>query len=77
MYFTSTVHKLWLELGLGLGFFLIARICKLLMAMKWIELKLYLMVHSIVLRFEKIWLSHTLKIIRKPKSPYFLREKGP
>ena len=34
------------------------------------------MVHSIVLKFEKIWLNHTLKIIRKSKSPYFLRERG-
>ena len=32
-----------------------------------IELNLYLMVHSISLKFEKIWLSHTLNIIRKPK----------
>jgi len=31
-----------------------------------IELNLYLMVHSIVLKFEKIWLSGTLIIIRKP-----------
>jgi hypothetical protein len=35
------------------------------------------MVHSIVLKFEKIWISSTLNIIQKPKSPYFLREKGP
>jgi hypothetical protein len=34
------------------------------------------MVHIIVLKFEKIWLSHALKIIRKSKSPYFLRERG-
>jgi hypothetical protein len=32
-----------------------------------IEFNLYLIVHSIVLKFEKIWLSHTLNIIRKPK----------
>jgi hypothetical protein len=32
-----------------------------------IELNLYLMVHSIVLKFEKIWLSGTLIIIWKPK----------
>jgi hypothetical protein len=32
-----------------------------------IELNLYLMVHSIVLKFENIWLSHTLNIIRNPK----------
>jgi hypothetical protein len=31
-----------------------------------IELHLYLMVHSIVLKFEKIRLSHILNIIRKP-----------
>ena len=31
-----------------------------------IEINLYLMVHSIVLKFEKIWLSRTLIIIRKP-----------
>jgi hypothetical protein len=32
-----------------------------------IEINLHLMVHSIVLKFEKIWLSGTLNIIRKPK----------
>jgi hypothetical protein len=42
-----------------------------------IVLNLYLMVHSIVLKFEKIWLSGTLNIIQIPKNPYFLREKGP
>jgi hypothetical protein len=41
-----------------------------------IELNLYLIVHSIVLKFEKIWLSHTLNIIRNLKNPYFLGEKG-
>ena len=35
------------------------------------------MVHRIVLKFEKIWLSRTLNIIQKPRNPYFLREKGP
>jgi hypothetical protein len=35
------------------------------------------MVHRIVLKFEKIWLSRTLNILRKLESPYFLREKGP
>ena len=35
------------------------------------------MVHSLVLKFEKIWLSHTLKIIRKPKKGHiFLEKKG-
>jgi hypothetical protein len=34
------------------------------------------MVHNIVSKFEKIWLRHALKIIRKSKSPYFLRERG-
>jgi hypothetical protein len=35
------------------------------------------MVHSIVLKFEKIWLSHTLNIIRKPKKSLFSnRKKG-
>jgi len=29
-----------------------------------IKINLYLMVHSIVLKFIKIWLSHTLNIIR-------------
>jgi hypothetical protein len=29
------------------------------------------MVHSIVLKFEKIWLSHALNIIRKPKMSLF------
>jgi hypothetical protein len=32
-----------------------------------IKFNLYFMVYSIVLKFEKIWLSDTLNIIRKPK----------
>jgi hypothetical protein len=40
-----------------------------------IELNLYLMVHSIVLKFEKIWLSHTLNIIWKPKKSLFSKRK--
>ena len=32
-----------------------------------IKLNLYFMVYSIVLKFENIWLSSTLNIIRKPK----------
>jgi DNA modification methylase len=40
-----------------------------------IELNLYLMVHSIVLKFEKIWLSGTLNIIRKPKKSLFSKRK--
>jgi hypothetical protein len=40
-----------------------------------IELNLYLMVHSIVWKFEKIWLSHTLNIIRKPKKSLFSKRK--
>ena len=40
-----------------------------------IELDLYLIVHSIVLKFEKIWLSHTLNIIRKPKMSLFCKRK--
>jgi hypothetical protein len=40
-----------------------------------IELNLYLMVQSIVLKFEKIWLSHTLNIIRKPKKFLFSKRK--
>ena len=40
-----------------------------------IELNLYLMVHSIVLKFEKIWLSHTLNIIQKPKKSLFSKGK--
>jgi hypothetical protein len=35
------------------------------------------MEYSIVLKFEKIRLSGTLNIIRKPKKSFFLREKGP
>jgi hypothetical protein len=35
------------------------------------------MVHRIVLKFEQIWLSPILNSIRKPRKPYFLREKGP
>jgi hypothetical protein len=34
------------------------------------------MVHSIVLTFEKKWLSHTLNIIQKPKKSLFSKEKG-
>jgi hypothetical protein len=41
-----------------------------------IELNLYLMVHSIVLKVENIWLSHTLNIIRKPKKFLFSKRKG-
>jgi hypothetical protein len=40
-----------------------------------IELNLYLMVHSIELKFEKIWLSTTLNIIRKPKKSLFSKRK--
>ena len=40
-----------------------------------IKLNLYLLVHRIVLKFEKIWLSHTLNIIRKPKKSLFSKEK--
>jgi hypothetical protein len=40
-----------------------------------IVLILYLMVHSIVLNFEKIWLSATLNIIRKPKKSLFSKRK--
>ena len=40
-----------------------------------IKLNLYFMVHSIVLKFEKIWLSHTLNIIRKPKKSLFSKRQ--
>jgi hypothetical protein len=40
-----------------------------------IALNLYLIVHRIVLKFEKIWLSHTLNIIRKPKKSLFSKRK--
>jgi len=40
-----------------------------------IELNLYLMVHNIVLKFENIWLSHTLNIIRKPKKSLLSKRK--
>jgi hypothetical protein len=33
------------------------------------------MVHSIMLKFEKIWLSHTLNIIWKPKKSLFSKRK--
>jgi hypothetical protein len=36
-----------------------------------IKVNLYFMVYSIVLKFEKIWLSGTLNIIRKPKKSLF------
>jgi hypothetical protein len=41
-----------------------------------IDINLYLMVHSIVLKLEKIWLSHTLNIIRKPKKSLFSKRKS-
>ena len=40
-----------------------------------IELNLYLMDHIIVFKFEKIWLSHTLNIIQKPKMSLFSKRK--
>jgi hypothetical protein len=40
-----------------------------------IKLDLYFMVYSIVLKFEKIWLSGTLNIIRKPKKSLFSKRK--
>jgi hypothetical protein len=40
-----------------------------------IKLNLYFMVYSIVLKFEKIWLSHTLNIIRKSKKSLFSKRK--
>jgi hypothetical protein len=40
-----------------------------------IEFNLYLMIHSIVLKFEKIWLSVTVIIIRKPKKSLFSKRK--
>ena len=40
-----------------------------------IKLNLYFIVYSIVLKFEKIWLSGTLNIIRKPKTSLFSKSK--
>jgi hypothetical protein len=40
-----------------------------------IKLNLYFMVHRIVLKFEKIWLSRTLNIIRKPRKSLFSKRK--
>jgi hypothetical protein len=40
-----------------------------------IKLNLYFMVYSIVLKFENIWLSGTLNIIRKPKKSLFSKRK--
>jgi len=40
-----------------------------------IKLNLYVMVYSIVLKFENIWLSGTLNIIRKPKKSLFSKRK--
>jgi hypothetical protein len=40
-----------------------------------IELNLYVMVHSIVLKFENVWLSYTLNIIWKPKKSLFSKRK--
>jgi hypothetical protein len=41
-----------------------------------IKINLYFMVYSIVLKFEKIWLSGTLNIIKKPKKSLFSRNAG-
>ena len=40
-----------------------------------IKLNLYFLVYSIVLKFEKIWLSGTLNIYRKPKMSLFSKRK--
>jgi len=40
-----------------------------------IKLDLYFMVYSMVLKFEKIWLSGTLNIIRIPKKSLFSKRK--
>ena len=40
-----------------------------------IKLNLYFMAYSIVLKFEKIWLSQTLNIIGKPKKSLFSKRK--
>jgi hypothetical protein len=40
-----------------------------------IEFNLYFMVHRIVLKFEKIWLSRTLNIIRKPRKSLSSKKK--
>jgi hypothetical protein len=40
-----------------------------------IKFNLYFMVYSIVLKFEKIWLSGTLNIIRKPEKSLFSKRK--
>jgi hypothetical protein len=39
------------------------------------QINLYFMAYSIVLKFEKIWLSGTLNIIRKPKKFLFSKRK--
>jgi hypothetical protein len=39
------------------------------------ELNLYLLVQSLMLKFEKNWLSHILNIIRKPKKSLFSKSK--
>ena len=41
------------------------------------QIILYFIVYSIVLKFENIWLSVTLNIIRKPKKSLFSKRKGP
>ena len=40
-----------------------------------IKLNLYFMVYSIALKFEQIWLSGTLEIIREPKMSLFSKRK--
>jgi hypothetical protein len=42
-----------------------------------IELNLYFVVQCIVLKFENIWLTHTLNIIQKPKKSQFSKRKRP
>jgi hypothetical protein len=39
------------------------------------QINLYFMVYSIVLKFEKIWMSGTLNIVQKPKKSLFFKRK--
>jgi hypothetical protein len=40
-----------------------------------LKINMYFMAYTIVLKFEQIWLSGTLNIIRKPKKSLFSKRK--
>jgi hypothetical protein len=75
VYFTFTVPELWPFFSYKIGIFLGFRMIFKVPLNQIFSNNLYLIVHSIVLHFEKIWLSTTLNIIRKPKKSLFSKRK--